>query len=803
MPRKSPRSPRPFTAAAGVACRVEAAAGEKKLGTFTGKAYTGRPMTPSGWGIPIIIDLDGVRFPSQKQPALRQHDHEQIVGHTTKLTADKDGIDVEGVFSGEKVHSNKVTEPAGNDFPWQMSIGADPIRIEFLEAGEEAEVNGITVTGPMDISRETEVSEVSFVPLGADDATSATVSASKRRVQAMYKGMLKAAKAGGNVRAAKYSDNDIEQMDEKEAKAALKKCMAGDDDDKAKADDDDDDKAKADGDDDDKAKASDDDDDDDKPKSKAKSAKGKKLNAGRAAALEFRTAIAAEERRTIAIQVLAKKYGANTIKLDNKDVSVLAHALENDWTPEKVELELLKASRATAAAGNGPLVYPTSTPNLTEQVLESAIFQASRHSFHLEDDSFYFDEIEGQKVRRVPQSLEARAKSELKARYSDQSQQYAHTLFKDRITPKQMLTAAFRANGIHAELDLSGEHGVRAALARWDEMERASLRAEGASNLSISNILSNVQNKYSLQGYLFTEFAWREIAQIIPVNDFKAIKSINMLGDVMFKQIGASNELANASLGDQAFANQAAPYGRILTIPWTHLVNDDLSMLTGAPMKIGQGAGLAVNDLIWTLWFLAVAGTTTADDGNPFFNNSTNTHGTAPAGQKTAGANKLSGGTSVLSSAGLTSAKALFDNQVDPNGNPLGLDLLMPILLFGPTNWRPATELLKFINLVYGGGAAALQPNGNVWAGTMKPVMSRYIENANYGNTKTGWGIIADPRGFCPVIQVAFLGGQDTPTVLQAGPDYQFDRLGISIRGTLPFGATMQNFRGGVWSLGA
>jgi hypothetical protein len=52
-------------------------------------------------------------------------------------------------------------------------------------------------------------------------------------------------------------------------------------------------------------------------------------------------------------------------------------------------------------------------------------------------------------------------------------------------------------------------------------------------------------------------------------------------------------------------------------------------------------------------------------------------------------------------------------------------------------------------------------------------------------------------------IELAFLNGVDTPTVLQAGPDYQFDRLGISIRGTMPFGCNQQNFRGGVYNQGS
>src|SRR5262249_34480089 len=117
---------------------------------------------------------------------------------------------------------------------------------------------------------------------------------------------------------------------------------------------------------------------------------------------------------------------------------------------------------------------------------------------------------------------------------------------------------------------------------------------------------------FALQGYLFTEQAWRDIAAVRPVNDFKPVKSINLLGDVIYKALGPTGELTNASITDQAFANQAQPFGRIVTIPWTHLVNDDLGRLTAVPMKIGQGAGLALNDYFWSLWSCLAAGAVAA-----------------------------------------------------------------------------------------------------------------------------------------------------------------------------------------------
>lgn len=163
---------------AAAAQRFSAGAAGSQAGqlvAFEGIAYTGAPMYPGGWQGRIIVSLDGVVVPRQHRPVLRQHDHEQIAGHTTRVRVDSDGIKVKGAFSGQPQHAAKVIVPARNGFPWQMSIGATPAETEFVKAGERAKVNGRTVTGPITISWATILDEVSFVPLGADQNTSAVV----------------------------------------------------------------------------------------------------------------------------------------------------------------------------------------------------------------------------------------------------------------------------------------------------------------------------------------------------------------------------------------------------------------------------------------------------------------------------------------------------------------------------------------------------------------------------------------------------------------------------------------------------
>lgn len=158
---------------------VEAAAGAdgKKLKTFKGVAYTGGAMKV-GFGRPVVIDLTGLHAGSEVIPFLRDHDPTDIVGHGSAEIG-KRQIKVDGTASGEGETdgARRVLALAGNGFPWQMSVGVEPIKVEPIDAGDSAIVNGRTVAGPAYVVRAGLLREVSFVAIGADGRTSAEVAA--------------------------------------------------------------------------------------------------------------------------------------------------------------------------------------------------------------------------------------------------------------------------------------------------------------------------------------------------------------------------------------------------------------------------------------------------------------------------------------------------------------------------------------------------------------------------------------------------------------------------------------------------
>jgi hypothetical protein len=156
---------------------IQAAAGEGKRPTFDIVGYTGAPMMVEGFFSPVIIELTGLKPASQTIPALRDHDPSRVVGQTDAIAIGSD-VRLTGTITDDGEEGSTVVGNAKNGFKWQASVGANIDRRELVEAGKKATVNGREVVGPIWIIRASTLKEISFVALGADGQTAASVAAS-------------------------------------------------------------------------------------------------------------------------------------------------------------------------------------------------------------------------------------------------------------------------------------------------------------------------------------------------------------------------------------------------------------------------------------------------------------------------------------------------------------------------------------------------------------------------------------------------------------------------------------------------
>jgi hypothetical protein len=443
---------------------------------------------------------------------------------------------------------------------------------------------------------------------------------------------------------------------------------------------------------------------------------------------ELRAKTGTEMDRIATVQALAKDHP-----------KIAAQAVKEGWGEDKTKLEVLQASRPIAGA---PAVHVHGC-TLSAQVIEAAALQTGGYS--------------GDRL--------------LQMKFPEQVID-ASTRFRG-IGPRSMIELACQMEGV--------------ALPWGKDISREWLKA-AFSTISVPNILSNLMNKFLLEGYMNVDRAWSLIAKRGPANDFKPQNRLRLTEDFTFEPLGPDGEIKHGQLGEQKYVIQVDTYAKMFGLSRQQIVNDDLSAFADLPRRFGRGAGLAVNKKFWTTW-LANAYTKTDGTAGTFF----------AAGNN----NYISGATTNLCFAALGQLYTNFLAQTDPFNNPLGIE---PKILLVPSNLKPtAMQLMQSQQLIPAlvstSGAPSSLPQQNIFRDMWTVVSTPYLQNPTYtGYSTTAWYLLADPTAL-HTIEAAFLNGQEMPTVERA--EANFDELGIQFRGWIDFGIALGEPRAAQMSKGA
>ncbi len=606
------------------------------LPRFRMLAYTGQPMRVAGWRHPVIIDLAGLAIPSQSRPIRFGHDPLSGIGHTDAIHVDQGQLVAAGLVSRDTPAAREVVTSSKNGFPWQASVGASVEEYEFVKENQQVTVNGQQHSGPLNVVRKATLGEISFVDLGADGATSATVAAT--------------APSAGET-----------SMDEPTSETIPHASSAVED---------------------------------------------------------IRAQAAAETERIAAIRRIC---GGRQPQLE-------AQAIREGWDQQRTELEYLRLTRPKAPAVHVP------DNTVTGSVLEAACLLTA--------------------------GLE-----NLDRAYEPQAIDLASRRFRGGIGLQELLLEAAWANGYTGRNFRDSRSVLRYAFGRTIEAS--------FSTIDIGGILSNVANKFLLEGFFSVERTWRNICAVRNVSDFKTVTSYRLVGKDQYELVSPGGELKHGTLGEEKYENKADTYGLLLSIDRRDIINDDLGSITTVPRKLGRGSGLKINDVFWST-FMA---------NGSFFT----------AGSK----NYITGASTALSIDGLTEGEVAFMDQVDGDGKPIGI---MPGILLVPTSLSAiGSQLFKSMEL-RDTSSSTKYPVANPHQGKFRVEVSRYLSNAQYsGNSAKAWYLLAEPTDL-PVIEVAFLNGQEAPTIETAEAD--FNVLGVQMRGYHDFGVALQDHRGGVKAKG-
>ncbi len=149
----------------------------------------------------------------------------------------------------------------------------------------------------------------------------------------------------------------------------------------------------------------------------------------------------------------------------------------------------------------------------------------------------------------------------------------------------------------HARLSLT-ERGF--GVASYNPLQIVGL-AFTHSTSDFGNIMLDVSGKSLLQGWTDAPETFEEWTKKGQLSDFKVAHRVGLGGFPSLRQVREGAEYKYVTTSDKQATIALATYGELFSITRQAIINDDLSMLTDVPMKLGRAAKATVADLVYAI----------------------------------------------------------------------------------------------------------------------------------------------------------------------------------------------------------
>jgi hypothetical protein len=287
------------------------------------------------------------------------------------------------------------------------------------------------------------------------------------------------------------------------------------------------------------------------------------------------------------------------------------------------------------------------------------------------------------------------------------------------------------------------------------------------STYSLPVALGNAANKVLMEAYTESPATWRAFAAIKSANDFKEHTGIRPTDTGDLTQLPPGGEIKHGSVAEATYKYAIDTFAKMLSIDRRDIINDDLSLFDDTARSLGRSAMRSLSDLVYKV-LLANVG--------PFFSAA---NGNYDAGAGTA-----------LSSTSLATGIARMLAQRDAEGRDLDI---RPRTLLVPPELQQTAKALLISDFIQRANNDV--PTGNALKNVVAlEVEPRLSNSARFTGTSTkAWYLFAGPMD--SAIIVAFLQGNQTPTVEFFGFDADPNVLAASWRVYFDYGAALADHR--------
>jgi hypothetical protein len=288
------------------------------------------------------------------------------------------------------------------------------------------------------------------------------------------------------------------------------------------------------------------------------------------------------------------------------------------------------------------------------------------------------------------------------------------------------------------------------------------------SSSDFGNILLDVSHRSLLQGWEDAPETFQRWTLKGQLSDFKTARRVGLGEFPSLREVRPGAEYKHITLGDRGEAIMLATYGELFSITRQAIINDDLSVLSEIPRKMGIAARATIGDLVYAV----LTSNAKMADGKALFH----------ADRK----NLVTGTPSVLSIDALSAGKtAMATQKTQTEGGKSRTLNIRPAFLLVPVALEDkANQLIR----------SASVPTAQVNAGIDNPVrnMAEVIGEPRLDDASaTAWYLAA--RQGSDTIEVAYLNGVDTPYLEQ---QEGFTSDGVASKVRIDAGVAPRDFRG-------
>lgn len=343
----------------------------------------------------------------------------------------------------------------------------------------------------------------------------------------------------------------------------------------------------------------------------------------------------------------------------------------------------------------------------------------------------------------------------------------------------RLAEACLRRQGVAVER-MSPKDIAMVAMGHTPTINRLRIqRSEGAyhSTGSFSNLLMDAANKTLLAGYDEAPYTWSMWARQAPsVADFKNINRIRFSESPDLEMVPENQPYPEGVMTDSKETYNVEKFGRIFSVTWETVVNDDLDAISRVPAMHGNAARRVQNKMVYGV----LTSNPTMGDGNALFSAS-----------HTSGDN-TSGGAGAPAVLTLNTA---FTKMMTQKGLTAGVVLnIQPRYLIVPVAVAAtAMQLVGSLADPSAGGNAAGNANTlNIYGPNGSRPLQVIAEPQLDASSASVWYLAADANQI-DTVELSFLQGEESP-VLENEWDFDKDVYRYKIRQT--FGVKAIDWRG-------